>query len=116
MMGGVQVIFTGDFFQLPPVAGVTCSRMTDGKIGIYDNTYTQSDCLTQATLSQNLNNRFCFQSLIWEELFAKENCFVLREVHRQKDEKFLRLLNSIRWGDCDGNVTCTSNLLFQSIV
>ena len=43
--GGIQVIFSGDFYQLPPVATVG-DRETD---------------------------MFCFQSKIWSELFPMEN-------------------------------------------
>lgn len=40
--------------------------------------------------------RFCFQSPCWEKCI--ELCFELKEVHRQKDQEFISILNSIRIG------------------
>lgn len=40
--------------------------------------------------------RFCFQSPCWDKCI--ELCFELKEVHRQKDQEFISILNSIRIG------------------
>lgn len=40
--------------------------------------------------------RFCFQSPCWEKCI--ELCYELKEVHRQKDQEFISILNSIRIG------------------
>ncbi|XP_063829547.1 ATP-dependent DNA helicase PIF1 [Ostrinia nubilalis] len=40
--------------------------------------------------------RFCFQSPCWDKCI--EICFELKEVHRQKDQEFISILNSIRIG------------------
>ncbi|XP_059052609.1 ATP-dependent DNA helicase PIF1 [Achroia grisella] len=40
--------------------------------------------------------RFCFQSPCWEKCI--ELCFELKEVHRQKDQEFVTILNKIRIG------------------
>jgi hypothetical protein len=109
MMGGVQVIFTGDFFQLPPVVKANETPKQMAPCSSQPTELTQ-DALTQShptasrvhTATVSREHRFCFQSDIWDDLFARRNCFVLNEVHRQKDESFSKLLNAIRWGDCSG--------------
>ncbi|KAM3965684.1 pif1 DNA helicase [Aphomia sociella] len=40
--------------------------------------------------------RFCFQSPCWDK--CVELCFELKEVHRQKDQEFISILNKIRIG------------------
>lgn len=40
--------------------------------------------------------RFCFQSPCWEK--CVELCFELKQVHRQKDQEFISILNNIRIG------------------
>lgn len=59
--GGIQVIFFGDFFQLPPVD--SCN--------------------------------FCFESNVWGEADIKT--IVLEKIFRQQDERFVELLNNIRY-------------------
>ena len=69
--GGLQVIFSGDFYQLPPVNS--------------DNEGPEA-------------SMFCFEHQLWFELFPKENNIVLDTIFRQKDEKFLKVLNYVREG------------------
>lgn len=64
--GGIQIVLSGDFFQLPP-------------IGNFLNEKTK---------------KFAYSSNIWEELNLKI-CY-LEEQHRQKDKIYINLLNSIR--------------------
>ncbi|CAG9788773.1 unnamed protein product [Diatraea saccharalis] len=40
--------------------------------------------------------KFCFQSPCWDKCI--ELCFELKEVHRQKDQEFISILNNIRIG------------------
>jgi len=68
--GGIQVIFSGDFYQLPPV-------------GNADEPDTQ---------------RFCFESDEWNETFAKENQIQLIKIFRQTDDIYSSILNQIREG------------------
>lgn len=70
--GGMQVVFTGDFFQLPPVV----------KQG-----------------SGGEDRVFAFQSQAWQE--AKPVVCYLREQFRQDDDQLTSLLNAIRTGDID---------------
>ena len=69
--GGLQVIFVGDFFQLPPI-----SKNEPGLL---------------KTASQ-----FAFESPAWEE--ANPLYCYLSEQHRQEDDIFLELLANLRAG------------------
>uniref|UniRef100_A0A6C0B0D4 AAA+ ATPase domain-containing protein n=1 Tax=viral metagenome TaxID=1070528 RepID=A0A6C0B0D4_9ZZZZ len=68
--GGIQVIFLGDFYQLPP-------------IGDKDEPETM---------------RFCFESEQWETTFHKENTIQLKKIFRQTDKVYTKILNQIREG------------------
>ncbi|MES2014331.1 MAG: helix-turn-helix domain-containing protein [Patescibacteria group bacterium] len=71
VFGGMQVVFVGDFFQLPPVSrGANRSRTS-----------------------------FAFESSVWKELNPIV-CY-LTEQHRQEDATFLSALASIRSGSAD---------------
>lgn len=77
--GGVQVVFFGDLFQLPPVV-----RREEAEILIhwgYESPYFFS--------AQVLQRGFSWQMI------------ELREVFRQKDKSFLRLLDEIRTNQSD---------------
>ena len=69
--GGLQVIFTGDFYQLSPVC----------------NNYLEKE-----------EAMFCFEHELWNQLFAEENQIVLKTIFRQKDETLLKILKYIRKG------------------
>ena len=69
--GGLQIIFTGDFYQLSPVC----------------NNYLEKE-----------DTMFCFEHDLWNQLFAKENQIVLKTIFRQKDETLLKVLKYIRKG------------------
>lgn len=68
--GGIQLIFSGDFYQLPPV-------------GNKDEPDTQ---------------RFCFESDEWNSIFHRDNQIELRKIFRQSDEVYSTILNQIREG------------------
>jgi ATP-dependent DNA helicase PIF1 len=68
--GGIQVIFSGDFYQLPPV-------------GNRDEPDTQ---------------RFCFESDDWNTVFHRDNQIELKKIFRQRDEIYSTILNQIREG------------------
>lgn len=71
--GGMQVIFTGDFFQLPPV---------------FDNTGEEEEA-----------RQFCFQSKKWNDVFPPKNTIQLVNIFRQNDNSFVKILNEIRVGN-----------------
>ena len=68
--GGIQLIFSGDFFQLPPV-------------GDKDDPDTQ---------------RFCFESEHWNSVFQRDCQIQLIKIYRQTDEIYSTILNQIREG------------------
>jgi len=68
LFGGIQVIFTGDFYQLPPVP-----------------TYNIPETA-----------QFCFESPLWNKLFP--NQLQLTKIFRQNDNAYKKILNQIRVG------------------
>jgi ATP-dependent DNA helicase PIF1 len=69
--GGMQIIFSGDFYQLPPVGN-------------------EEDPDTF---------KFCFETPLWNELFPQNNQIVLQTIFRQTDEKYAKILNRLRIGE-----------------
>lgn len=68
-MGGLQILFFGDFLQLPPISNVANDL------------------------------EFCFNSKCWQELDLQ--IFNLEEKFRQTDQKFVKILNNLRFGNLD---------------
>jgi ATP-dependent DNA helicase PIF1 len=68
--GGIQLIFSGDFYQLPPV-------------GNKDDPDTM---------------RFCFESDDWNSVFHRDSQIQLTKIYRQTDETYTSILNQIREG------------------
>jgi len=84
LFGGIQLIFSGDFYQLPPVGN----------------------------LQEIETCQFCFESELWNILFPKENIILLKNIFRQKDEKYLKILNEIRNGKM---YRSSLNLLLENV-
>jgi ATP-dependent DNA helicase PIF1 len=68
--GGIQLVFIGDFFQLPPIAD-------------YEDPATGD---------------FCFQHPIWEIAFKREDSVELATFFRQTDPVYIGILQEIRKG------------------
>lgn len=68
--GGMQVIFTGDFFQLPPVGEDDAD-----------------------------SSRFAFESAKWFQVFSPENNIQLTTLFRQTDDLYKKILMEIRCGE-----------------
>jgi ATP-dependent DNA helicase PIF1 len=68
--GGIQVIFSGDFYQLPPVG----------------------------TKDEPETTKFCFESPLWFETFGLKDHVNLNKIFRQSDPIYQRILNQIREG------------------
>ena len=72
LFGGLQVIFSGDFYQLAPVG----DRDDESK----------------------RTHNFCFESPIFNELFPNDNKICFDEIFRQTDNTYTKILNQIRVG------------------
>lgn len=72
--GGIQVVFCGDFYQLPPV----CKDRGDDSL-------------------------FCFEAPVWKKLFPLDKHIQLTKIFRQKDPRYLELLAEIREGTISGD-------------
>ena len=70
--GGIQLVFTGDFYQLPPIGG-----------------------------SEEGSGQFCFESDLWYKTFPLDNHIELTKLFRQKDPQYKHILNNIREGKID---------------
>jgi ATP-dependent DNA helicase PIF1 len=75
--GGIQIIMTGDFFQLPPVDKMAYKRLATDPVMIFDTD-------------------------TWKQLIHGK-IYILMEAHRQRDERFLSLLRNLRHGTMSVN-------------
>lgn len=66
--GGIQILFSGDFYQLPPVGNA----------------------------SEIESKQFCFENPLWNTLFYRQ--IELDKIFRQNDEIYCNILNQIREG------------------
>lgn len=69
--GGIQLVVTGDFFQLPPIPDA----------------------------SDPLSSAFCFESVKWPLVFSRENCVQLTTYFRQTDPLYISILEEVRVGN-----------------
>lgn len=72
------MILCGDFFQLPPVTKFSTNK-------------------------EQTSANFCFQTEAWDR--CVQRVFELQQVHRQKDKKFVALLNKIRVGEITDEIS-----------
>jgi len=68
--GGIQLIFTGDFFQLPPIPD-------------YEDP---------------MSGQFCFQHPKWAATFKSSDCIELTTFFRQTDPAYISILQEVRRG------------------
>jgi ATP-dependent exoDNAse (exonuclease V) alpha subunit len=83
--GGVQVCIIGDLFQLPPV------------VANHEKEF----------FAQYYDSPFFFATESFEA--GEFQTVLFNTIHRQQDETFIHVLNSIRSGECDGETFATLN-------
>jgi ATP-dependent DNA helicase PIF1 len=78
--GGIQIILSGDFYQLPPVC--------------------RPDDAAASTFASKKDNgaKFCFESNEWWNIFNETNSIELKTIFRQTDTRYAEILNQIREG------------------
>lgn len=100
--GGLQVIFTGDLYQLPPVKPfdrcLECGLKTVGLLEI-PHKPRRYECAEHGIYSDD--DKWAFRSQTWDDL--KLCCKDLVKIHRQSDPTFTGLLNKCRLGTLTPN-------------
>lgn len=76
--GGIQMVFFGDIYQLPPV------------VSKEDMKYFRRE---------GYKSEWFFDAHVWE--YSEFKTFSLQKVHRQSNEEFITLLNGVRDGSID---------------
>lgn len=85
--GGIQLVLTGDFFQLPPVQ--------------------------KRDSPKNDMAVFCFESQMWKTCIHRT--ILLTKVFRQQDNELIDMLNAIRFGEVTPQLTQTIRQLSRTI-
>ena len=79
--GGIQLVLTGDFLQLPPIVKKVVNNADGDGNGEGEE-----------------QKIFCFETDSWKACVSRENTFLLKRVFRQSDSEFVNLLSKVRRG------------------
>ena len=85
--GGVQVVMFGDPFQLAPVP--------------------PREPEERAWMRDNYRSTWFFDAKVWRE--TQMRIYTLREIHRQHDDEFRRLLTAVRYGQVTAEMAARLN-------
>lgn len=77
----IQIILSGDFFQLPPV-------VTDGERDVLEHIYGKDEW-GDAKI-------YCFESDMWKQMDLK-SYYITKSQRQKEDESFVKLLNDIKF-------------------
>lgn len=101
--GGIQLVITGDFFQLPPVFKPSNVPSAFGAPG--GGLQIKNSFMDEP----QTEGKFSFEAESWKSVVT--TTVELKQVFRQKDDRFSSMLNSIR----AGNVTNEIEKAFQKL-